>query len=430
MKKILFLLPLYLFFCNASLAETYYFKECKISNAVTGSYIINLDKNIIEVELRSIDGNVQNFADKIQSIEKKKIISEKIKSGKGAEIYYQYFLNSKSKSVIKLQYKKESGVDMEIFRLNDKRISFCADVKTDWNKRKIQETKLSKEQEQILKAQEKIKKEQNSLMKCKGNDYKEWTDCKGAYKTKTGHKYEGLFKDGKILKGISIYPGGAKYIGTFKDYEPDGYGTFFWTNGDKYYGEWKGGKSHGNGTKVWDNGRKYLGTFKDDKLHGKGTMFYPDGKKYAGEFINGKRHGEGTFTYTDGRAYIGTFVAGKEKGVGICISEDGETVPCTSKTETQTKEFSGKDTEKISIVAKKWVRISQYETNTKRGKKIMDKLKADFEIKALELCAAKGSYDVLRKNIEVLEVDETPAYGLETKLKLGINGVVECKQKG
>ena len=33
----------------------------------------------------------------------------------------------------------------------------------------------------------------------------------------------------------------------------------------------------------------------------------------------------------------------------------------------------------------------------------MDKLKADFEIKALELCAAKGSYDVLRKNIEILE---------------------------
>ena len=36
-------------------------------------------------------------------------------------------------------------------------------------------------------------------------------------------------------------------------------------------------------------------------------------------------------------------------------------------------------------------------------------------------------FTVLKKNIEVLEVDETPAYGLETKLKIGINGVVECK---
>ena len=32
-----------------------------------------------------------------------------------------------------------------------------------------------------------------------------------------------------------------------------------------------------------------------------------------------------------------------------------------------------------------------------------------------------------QKNIEVLEIDETPAYGLETKLKIGINGVVKCK---
>ena len=57
----------------------------------------------------------------------------------------------------------------------------------------------------------------------------------------------------------------------------------------------------------------------------------------------------------------------------------------------------------------------------------MDKLKADFEVRALELCASKGSYNVLTKKIEVLEIDETPAYGLETKLKLGISGTVECK---
>ena len=427
MKKIFTLLALCFLFCDISLAESYYFKGCKISNAVTGNYIINLDKNVIEVVLKAIDGNVQNFSDKIKSIEKTKIVSEKIKSERGADLYYQYFLNSKSKSVIKLQYKKESGVDMEIFRLNEKRISYCMDVKADWNKRKIQETAVSKEQEQILKAQEQIKKEQNSLIKCQENDYKQWTNCKGSYKTEAGHKYDGLFKDGKILKGISIYPGGAKYIGTFKDYEPDGYGTFFWTNGDKYYGEWKDGKSHGNGTKIWKDGRKYLGKFKDDKLHGKGTLFYPDGKKYEGDFINGKRHGKGIFTYLDGSAYMGNFIAGKEQGVGDCIKPDGSSVKCKGKTEVQAlQNFSGEDTHNISIVAKRWVRISQYETNSKRGKKIMDKLKSDFEIKAKELCSLK-SYNVLEKKIEVLEIDETPAYGLETKLKIGINGAVECK---
>jgi hypothetical protein len=236
-----------------------------------------------------------------------------------------------------------------------------------------------------------------------------------------------MFIDGQIIKGFSIYSGGAKYVGEFKEYEPHGYGTFFWTNGDKYYGEWKNGKSDGNGTKVWKNGRKYSGTFKNDELHGSGVLTYPDGKKYEGEFINGKRHGKGTFTYADGSAYIGKFIAGKEDGEGECISAEGLNVPCRSKSDTQAKDFSGKDIHKISIIAKKWVRISQYESNTKKGKKIMSKLKVDFENRAAEICISTGSYNVLSKQIEVLEVDETPAYGLETKLKIGINGAVECK---
>ena len=426
MKKTLISFLLYLFFCNFGLAETFYFKDCKISNAVYGDYIINIKKNIIEVTLKALDGNVQNFEDKIKLIEKNKITSEKIKSERGTNLYYQYLLNSKTKSVIKLEYKKEGGADMEIFRLRGKRASPCENIKADWDKRKIEETKISEEQKQILKAQEKIKKEQSKMIDCQGDDQKLWNNCKGTYKTNAGYKYNGIFKNGKILKGISIYPGGAKYIGTFRNYEPHGYGTFFWANGDKYYGEWKGGKTNGSGTKIWKNGKKYLGTFKDDEMHGKGTLFYPDGKKYEGAFQNGKRHGEGIFTYTDGSAYIGKFVAGKEEGLGECINKEGESVPCRSKVETQTKEFSGKDTRKISIAAKKWIRISQYESNTKKGKKVMDKLKEDFEIKAAELCAPKSDYKVLRKNMEVLESDETPAYGLETKLKIGINGVVEC----
>ena len=427
MKKTLAMLLLGLLFSNTAFAESYYFKKCKLSNAVSGDYIINFDENKIEVSLRAVDGTVQNYSDKIKLIEQNKIVSEKIKSAKGENIYYQYFLNSKSQTVIKLQYKKESGIDFDIFKLDSKRESYCVDIKTDWDSRKIKEVKTNKEQEQILKTQEKIKKEQSSLIECQENNYKQWTKCKGTYKAESGHKYTGLFVNGNIIKGISIYPGGAKYVGEFKDYKPHGYGTFVWTNGDKYYGEWKDGKSDGNGTKVWKNGRKYLGTFKNDKLHGSGTLFYSDGKKYTGEFINGKRHGEGTFTYSDGSAYIGNFISGKEQGVGDCIKPDGSSVKCKGKTEAQAlQDFSGKDTHNISIVAKKWVRISQYETNSKKGKKIMDKLKSDFEIKAKELCSLK-SYNVLEKKIEVLEIDETPAYGLETKLKIGINGAVECK---
>jgi len=224
-----------------------------------------------------------------------------------------------------------------------------------------------------------------------------------------------------------LYPGGSKFVGDFKNNQPHGYGTFLWANGDKYFGEWKDGKIHGNGTKTWKDGRKYLGDFKNDKFHGEGNLFYPDGSKYVGEFINGNRHGEGTITYPDGSSYVGKFVAGQTEGLGQCISKDGLSRPCKSETEVQAKDFSGKDIKNISIVAKKWVRISQYEANSKKGKKVMNKLKADFESKATELCSAEGNYNVLEKKIEVLEIDETPAYGLEAKLKLGINGAIECK---
>ena len=426
MKKIFIIIFLILVFSNNAYAESYFFNNCKLSNAVVGNYIINLDKNVIEVELKRQDGVVQNFADKIQTVEKNKIVSEKIKSQKSQELYYQYFLNSETETVTKLEYIKQGAEDMELYKLNSKRRTRCLEVKSDWEKEKIDKAKVEKEQEEILKAQEELKKEQEAVFKCQGSDIGKWKDCKGTYKTETGHQYKGLFKNGKIIKGISIYPGGSKYVGEFKNFKPDGYGTFLWDNGDRYYGNWRDGKTHGKGTKLWNDGREYAGTFKNDKLHGEGSLYYPDGKKYEGGFLNGKRHGEGTFTYPDGTAFIGKFVEGKQKGLGTCINVDGSSIPCKSKTETQVQDFSGKDTRKISIVAKKWIRISQYEANSKKGKKIMNQLKSDFEIKAKEVCLPK-TYETLDKKIEVLEIDETPAYGLETKVKVGINGVIECK---
>ena len=62
MKKTLAILLLGLLFSNTAFAESYYFKKCKLSNAVSGDYIINFDENIIEVSLRAIDGTVQNYS--------------------------------------------------------------------------------------------------------------------------------------------------------------------------------------------------------------------------------------------------------------------------------------------------------------------------------------------------------------------------------
>ena len=44
-----------------------------------------------------------------------------------------------------------------------------------------------------------------------------------------------------------------------------------------------------------------------------------------------------------------------------------------------------------------------------------------------DLADKQRELTLLEKKMEVLDVDETPAYGLETKLKIGINGVVEFK---
>ena len=54
-------------------------------------------------------------------------------------------------------------------------------------------------------------------------------------------------------------------------------------------------------------------------------------------------------------------------------------------------------------------------------------MEIDFEKKASELCAASGDYKILEKKVEIIDEDETPAFGLETVIKIAINGVVECK---
>jgi hypothetical protein len=428
MKKLIFIIIISNLFNNLSFAESYYFKSCRISNAVTGNYIINFEENVIEVELKASDGRVQNFSDKINSIEKKQIVSDKIRSEKEDNTFYQYFLNKKKKSITKLVFKKED-LDIDVFRLKSKTESFCTDIKGDWDKRKIDKEKLKKEEKEILEAQEKIKKEQSALVKCQSDDYNSWNNCTGSFVSNSGHKYNGIFKLGEIIKGISLYPGGSKYVGTFKNMVPHGYGTFVWTNRDKYFGGWIDGKSEGDGTKMWNNGRKYIGEFKNDELHGSGTLFYPDGKKYSGEYKSGKRHGQGTFTYADGSAYIGNFINGKEDGTGACINKEGIKYPCNSKVEVKEKKnYAGMNIRKISIEAKKRVRLSQYESDSGKGKKIMQRLKDDFDNQAQELCLKEGNFRIIEKKIEVLEVDDTPSYGLEPVLRLGIEGVVECKK--
>ena len=46
MKKIFITTLSGIFFCNIAYAESYFFKECKISTALMGNYTINIEKKI------------------------------------------------------------------------------------------------------------------------------------------------------------------------------------------------------------------------------------------------------------------------------------------------------------------------------------------------------------------------------------------------
>lgn len=95
-----------------------------------------------------------------------------------------------------------------------------------------------------------------------------------------------------------------------------------------------------------------------------------------------------------------------------------------NKEEIKTRERleKEKNRRKITIVAEKWIKLSEY--NTSSGKQ----LEIDFINKANELCAVFGNFKIIEKKIEVLEIDKTPTYGTEAKVKIYIDGIVECKK--
>ena len=417
MKFFFYIVFLILFFHDTSFAETYYFKNCKISENLSGNYIINIEKKEIDVEFIKSDGSIQIITDKIEVIEINKIVSEKIQSSKGKHYYFQYFLDAESKSITKQEYKKES----DFFKLDGPvRKNFCTDVKAGWIR------KTEKDEEKNEKRTE-IKFEE-SLSECIGDDRKKWKNCKGKYIAKDGTKYDGRFKNGKIIEGTIIYPGNSKYVGKLKNEKPHGQGKFIFPDGSIYIGDWENGKSHGNGIKTWKDGRKYTGEFKNDEPNGEGTYIYSDESTYRGQFKDGKRHGKGTLTYSNGAAYIGNFFEGTEVGEGICIKQDGSSIECKIlKTEGKNKKTE-KNTNSILIEGKKWIRISEYESNSgKTVNLVMVQLKNDFTQKALEICSVTKKFNIIEQKIVLLEIDETPAFGLEAKVKIGLDGVVECK---
>ena len=107
-----------------------------------------------------------------------------------------------------------------------------------------------------------------------------------------------VFKSDGTLSHREIW--GGKGIGLIKpgcasgDCE-NGWGKYVWEDGNWYEGNWKNGLQHGSGNLYWYNGNKYFGDWENNLMSGSGTLIWSDGNIYKGELKNGKMNGKGKF---------------------------------------------------------------------------------------------------------------------------------------
>tara|TARA_Y100000816_G_scaffold291205_1_gene281903 strand:- start:688 stop:1143 length:456 start_codon:yes stop_codon:yes gene_type:complete len=118
-----------------------------------------------------------------------------------------------------------------------------------------------------------------ALPNCKGDNYKQWTNCFGTYTNESGRVYTGEFGD---LPGIR----------------------------------------HGEGKSIL-NGTSFEGIYENDKgISGKIT--YPNGDSFEGKFNQkGNFEGKGKFIFYDGGYVIGTWIDHKLQGNGIMVDKNG-----------------------------------------------------------------------------------------------------------
>lgn len=141
----------------------------------------------------------------------------------------------------------------------------------------------------------------------------------------SGDKYIGEWKDGQPNgRGTMTSPDGAVYVGEFRNGEPNGQGVTTMADGTKYECEFKDGLPSGFGTITSPQGRKYVGQLRRGIPNGQGTSKTPDGQLYTGEFKDGQPDGQGSVTASNGTNQRGEWRGGKEYRVsGTWVALDG-----------------------------------------------------------------------------------------------------------
>jgi len=128
--------------------------------------------------------------------------------------------------------------------------------------------------------------------------------------------------------------GFATYQGSFKNGQPNGTGTMFYSGGEKYMGEFVDGQENGEGLLYKKDGSSQVVRYKDGKIIVKNevvvvgnktviegclsgdcienysTLIFPSGNKYVGSFNNYLPNGTGKFLFASGNVADGNFVNG------------------------------------------------------------------------------------------------------------------------
>ena len=120
---------------------------------------------------------------------------------------------------------------------------------------------------------------ESKLLKCKGTNYKKWTNCYGEYKFPR-IEYKGEWIDGNFHgKGILKEAWGDIFVGDFLKNKAEGYGKQTMIHNGEVEGYFEGELKNDllNGKGVWVNEHgKFEGNFKDHLLDGFAPSYKPN----------------------------------------------------------------------------------------------------------------------------------------------------------
>ena len=114
------------------------------------------------------------------------------------------------------------------------------------------------------------------------------SQCRQSYET---HRFEAICE----RSNGDIYNGSVNC-----QFQPTGYGEYFFKKGGSLKGSWDNGELFGEGSRIFADGSSYEGFFSGGEPDGLGQKIFANGDNFSGNFVNGQMHGMGIYTFIDG----------------------------------------------------------------------------------------------------------------------------------